>query len=116
MTDGDSMTTKNLCDSAKGTFVTLDDYLPLTISDGVIRIEEMHFAGPVPDEGDNPKELEGKRGVDGTWIDPKLLIAGRNEEMEYMMKMGVFEVVDEKRVLRQRLQASHVEMGRQNER
>ena len=30
------------------------------ISDGVIRIEEMHFAGPVPDEGDNPKELEGK--------------------------------------------------------
>ena len=30
MTDGDSMTTKNLCDSAKGTFVTLDDYLPLT--------------------------------------------------------------------------------------
>ena len=30
MTDGDSMTTNNLCDSAKGTFVTLDDYLPLT--------------------------------------------------------------------------------------
>ena len=30
MTDGDSMTTKNLCDSAKGTFVTLDDNLPLT--------------------------------------------------------------------------------------
>ena len=57
------------------------------ISDGVIRIEEMHFAGPVPDEGDNPKELEGKWGVDGTWIDPKLLIAGRKEEMEYMMKM-----------------------------
>ena len=27
------------------------------------------------------------------WIDPKLLIAGRKEEMEYMMKMGVFEVV-----------------------
>ena len=44
------------------------------ISDGVIRIEEMHFAGPVPDEGDNPTELEGKCGVDGTWIDPKLLI------------------------------------------
>ena len=34
--------------------------------------------------------------LDGTWIDPKLLIAGRKEEMEYMMKMGVFEVVDEK--------------------
>ena len=65
-------------------------------SDGVIRIEQMHCAGPVPDEGDNPKELEGKWGVDGTWIDPKLLIAGRKEEMEYMMKMGVFEVVDEK--------------------
>ena len=30
MTDGDSMTTKNLGDSAKGTFVTLDDYLSLT--------------------------------------------------------------------------------------
>ena len=30
------------------------------ISDGVIGIEEMHFAGPVPDEGDNPKELKGK--------------------------------------------------------
>ena len=45
------------------------------ISDGVIRIGEMHFAGPVPDEGDYPTELEGKWGVDGTWIDPKLLIA-----------------------------------------
>ena len=29
-------------------------------SDGAIRIEEMFFAGPVPDEGDNPTELEGK--------------------------------------------------------
>ena len=66
------------------------------ISDGAIRIGEMHFAGPVPDEGDNPTELEGKWRVDGTWIDPKLLIARRREEMEYMMKMGVFEVVDEK--------------------
>ena len=65
------------------------------ISDAVIRIE-MHFAGPVPDEGDNPKELEGKWRVDGSWIDPKLLIAGRKEDMEYMMKMGVFKVVDEK--------------------
>ena len=67
-----------------------------TTGDGWIRVEEMHFAGPVPDEGDNPKELEGKWGVDGTWIDPKLLIAGRKEEMEYILKMGVFEVVDEK--------------------
>ena len=85
------------------------------ITDGAIKIGEMHFAGPVPDEGDNPTELEGKWGVDGTWIDPKLLIAGRKEEMEYMMKMGVFEVLDEK-VLRQWLQTSHVEMGGQNER
>ena len=30
------------------------------ISDGAIRIGEMHFASPVPDEGDNPTELEGK--------------------------------------------------------
>ena len=66
------------------------------ISDGVIRIEGMLFAGPVPDEGDNPTELEGECGVDGTWIDPKLLIAGRKEEMKYMMKMRVFEVADEK--------------------
>ena len=63
------------------------------ISDGAMRIGETH---PVPDEGDNPTELEGTWRVDGTWIDPKLLIAGRREEMEYMMKMGVFEVVDEK--------------------
>ena len=59
------------------------------ISDGAIRIGEMHFARPVPDEGDNPTELEGKWRVDGTWIDPKLLIAGRKEEMEYMMKMSM---------------------------
>ena len=38
------------------------------ISDGAIRIGEMHFAGPVPDECDNPKELEGKWGVDGGLI------------------------------------------------
>ena len=30
MTDGDSMTINNLRDSANGTFVSLDDYLPLT--------------------------------------------------------------------------------------
>ena len=30
------------------------------ISDGAMRIGEMHFAGPVPDEGDNPTEFEGK--------------------------------------------------------
>ena len=36
------------------------------ISDGAIKIGEMHFAGPVPDEGDNPTQLESKRGVDST--------------------------------------------------
>ena len=66
------------------------------ISDDAISIGEMHFAGPVTDEGNCPTELEGKWGVDGIWIDSKLLIAGRKEEMEYMMKMEVFEVVDEK--------------------
>ena len=30
------------------------------ISDGAIRVGELHFAGPVPDEGDCPAELEGK--------------------------------------------------------
>ena len=35
------------------------------ISDGAIRVGELHFAGPVPDEGDCPTELEGKWGVDG---------------------------------------------------
>ena len=45
------------------------------ISDGAIRIGEMHFSGPVPDEGDYPAELKGKCGVDGIWIYPKLLIA-----------------------------------------
>ena len=49
------------------------------ISDGVIRVEEMHFAGPVLDEGDSPTELEGKWGVDGTWIDPKLLQDGERK-------------------------------------
>ena len=66
------------------------------ISESAIRVGELHFAGPVPDEGDCPTELEGKWRVDDMWIDPKLVIAGRKEEMEYMMKMGVFEVVDEK--------------------
>ena len=61
------------------------------ISDGAIRVGEIHFAGPVPDECDYTKELEGKWGVDGKWIDPKLLSDGRKEEMEYMRKMGVFE-------------------------
>ena len=53
------------------------------------------FCRSVPDEADYPTELEGKWRVDGTWIDPKLLREGRKEELEYMRKMGVFEVVDE---------------------
>ena len=65
------------------------------VSDGAIRVGELHFAGPVPDEGDYTTELEKKWEVDGTWIDPKLLSDGRKEEMEYVRKMGVFEVVDE---------------------
>ena len=59
------------------------------IPDGAIRVGELHFPGPVPDEGGCPTELEGTWGIDGIWIDPKLLIAGRKEEIEYMRKMGV---------------------------
>ena len=54
----------------------------------------LNFAGPLPDEVECPTELEGKWRVDGIRIDPKLLIARRKEEMEYVRKMGVFEVVD----------------------
>ena len=64
------------------------------ISDGVIRVEEMYFAG-CRMKVTIPQSLKAN-GVDGTWIDPKLLIAGRKEDMEYMMKMGVLEVVDGK--------------------
>ena len=42
------------------------------ISDCAIRIEELHFAGPVLDEGDYSTQLDGKWVVDGTWIDPNL--------------------------------------------
>ena len=63
---------------------------------GAIRVGELHFAGPELDEGDYPSELEGKWEVDSTWIDSKLLSEGRREEMKYMRKMGVVEVVDEK--------------------
>ena len=44
------------------------------ISDAAIRVGELHCAGQVPDEGDYPTELERKWEVDGTGIDPKLLI------------------------------------------
>ena len=77
------------------------------ISDGAIRGGELHSAGPVPDESGCSIELRGQLSVDGTWIDQKLLMEGRKEEMEYMRKMGVFEVV----VLRERLQAPRTEEG-----
>ena len=60
------------------------------ISDGAIRVGELHFAGLVPDEGDYPAELEGKWGSDGRWIDSKLLMEGRKEEMEHMRKIWVY--------------------------
>ena len=41
------------------------------ISDGAIKVGELHFAGPVPDEGDNPTELEGKWRVDGDMDRPE---------------------------------------------
>ena len=43
------------------------------ISDGAIRVGELHFVRAVRDEGDYPTELEGTWRMDGTWIDPKLL-------------------------------------------
>ena len=43
-----------------------------------------------------PAYLEGKWEIDGKWIDPKLLMEGRKEEIQYMRKIGVVEVVDEK--------------------
>ena len=33
------------------------------ILDGVIRVGEVHFAGPMPDESDNSTKLEGKWGT-----------------------------------------------------
>ena len=49
------------------------------------------------------------------WIDPELLVAGRTEEMEYMVKMGVFEVVNEKECCDNGCKP-RVEMGGQSER
>ena len=54
------------------------------ISDGAIRVGELQFARPLPDECDNPTELEGKWRVDGTWIGLKLLSEKRKEDMKYM--------------------------------
>ena len=80
------------------------------MSDGAIRGGELHFSGPVPDESGCSMELRGQLSVDGIWIDQKLLMEGRKEEMLCMRKMGVFEVV----VLRQRLQASRIGEGGQD--
>ena len=41
MTDGDSVTMNTLCNSANGTFVTLDDYLP----DTGYELNAMEFTG-----------------------------------------------------------------------
>ena len=77
------------------------------ISDGAFKAVELHFAGPVPDEGDYPTELEATCGTYCTWIDPKLLGETRTGVhtargltrncwakigKEYMRKHGVFEV------------------------
>ena len=59
------------------------------ISDGAIRVGDLHSAGPVLDEGDYPPAYpEGKWEVDGTWVDPNMLMEGQKEEMECMRKMG----------------------------
>ena len=36
-----------------------------TISDGAIRVGELHFAGPVPDEGDLPHRA--RREMESRW-------------------------------------------------
>ena len=54
--------------------------VPLVVpSDGAIKVGELLFAGKVPDEDDKTTEKEGTLGVDGTWIDPKLLDDGRKK-------------------------------------
>ena len=51
------------------------------ISDGAIRVGELHMA--------RPTELEGTLGIDGMWIDPQLLDNGRQEGTEYTSKNTV---------------------------
>ena len=43
-----------------------------------------------------PQSLKANAESTARGFDPKLLSEGRKEEMEYMRKMEVFEVVDEK--------------------
>ena len=51
-------------------------------SDGSIKVWELNFAGPVPDEGDHPTELEGNRGIDDTCNDPKTFEAIDDKECQ----------------------------------
>ena len=50
------------------------------ISDGVIEVGEVHFAGPVPDEVDYPAEHGGTWRIDHMRIDPRLLADGRKRK------------------------------------
>ena len=50
--------------------------------DGSIKVWELNFAGPVPDEGDHPTELEGNRGIDDTCNDPKTFEAIDDKECQ----------------------------------
>ena len=54
--------------------------------------EKRNFAGPVPDEVPQNLTKNGESTAHG--FDPVLLSEGRKEEMEYMRKMGVFEIVE----------------------
>ena len=58
----------------------------------------------MPDEGDYTTGLEGKLGVDGTWIDSKLLSEGRKAEMKTGGKSATTTVA-----------TSQAEMGGQDE-
>ena len=60
------------------------------------------FAGPVPDEGDYTTEIERTWSIDGTWIGPNVLNDGRRQEIKYLSKHGVFEVVGEKECQQER--------------
>ena len=49
----------------------------------------------MPDDGDVYDQLQGTHGIDGQWISPEMLRAGRKEEIDYMLSRGVYDVVDE---------------------
>ena len=63
MTNGDSVTMNTLCNSANGTFVTLDDYHPNTVS---VYPKQVFSAVPDTDDPDDAQQessSEGKRGA-----------------------------------------------------